>query len=57
MAHNVPTLGEEAELEVQTCSLAQKPIRSMNVQFSTKPAFLPNVCYNQCFLRIINLKK
>jgi hypothetical protein len=45
MAGNVPTLGEEAELEAQTFSLAQKPIGSTNVQFSTKTAFLPNVCY------------
>jgi len=45
---NVPTLGEEADLEVQTFSLAIKPIESKNVQFSTKPSFLPNVCYNQC---------
>ena len=49
MAHNVPTLGEEADLEAQTFSLAKKPIGSTNVQFSTKTAFLPNVCYNQCF--------
>jgi hypothetical protein len=42
---NVITLGEEADLEAQTFSLAQKPIESTNVQFSTKTAFLPNVCY------------
>lgn len=41
---NVPTIGEESDLEAQTFSLAQTPIRSTNVQFSTKPAFLPNVC-------------
>jgi hypothetical protein len=45
MSYNVPTLGEEADLEVQTFSLAQTPIESTNVQFITKPAFLPNVCY------------
>ena len=56
ISHNVRVLGEEADLEVQTFSLAQTPIGSTSVQFSTKPAFLPNVCYNQCFLRIINLK-
>ena len=28
-------------------SLSQKPIGSTNVEFSTKTAFLPNVCYNQ----------
>ena len=42
---NVKTLGEEADLEALTFSLAQTPIGSTNVQFSTKPAFLPNVCY------------
>ena len=41
----VKTLGEEAELEAQTFSLAQTPIGSTNVEFSTNPAFLPNVCY------------
>jgi hypothetical protein len=45
MAANVSTLGEEADLEAQTFSLAQMPIESTNVEFSTKPAFLPNVCY------------
>ena len=45
LAINVPTLGEEADLEAQTFSLAQKPIESTNVEFSTKTAFLPNVCY------------
>jgi hypothetical protein len=29
------TLDEEADLEAQTLSLAQKPIESTNVQFST----------------------
>ena len=47
VADNVPTLGEEADLEAHTFSLAQIPIGSTNVQFSTKPAFLPNVCYRQ----------
>jgi hypothetical protein len=41
---NVFTLGEEADLKVESFSLAQKPIESTNVKFSTKPAFLPNVC-------------
>ena len=41
---NVPTLGEEADLKAQTFILAQMPIESTNIQFSTKPAFLPNVC-------------
>jgi hypothetical protein len=31
IAGNVPTLGEEADLEAQTFSLAQKPIGSTNV--------------------------
>ena len=44
MAHNVPTLGEEADLEAQTFSLAQMSIGSRNVKFSTKTAFLPSVC-------------
>lgn len=42
---NVKTLGEEADLKAQTFSLAQMLIKSTNVQFSTKTAFLPNVCY------------
>ena len=45
ISHNVKTLGEEADLEAQTFSLAQMPIGSTNVEFSTEPAFLPNVCY------------
>jgi hypothetical protein len=36
VTHNVPTLGEEADLKAQTFSLAQMPIESTNVQFSTK---------------------
>lgn len=44
IAYNVPTLGEEAGLEAHTFGLAQKSIGSTNVQFSTKTAFLPNVC-------------
>ena len=49
IGHNVKTLGEEAELEAQTFSLAQTPIGSTNVEFSTNPAFLPNVCYTLPF--------
>ena len=45
IATNAPTLGEEADLKAQTFSLAQMPIESTNVELSTKPAFLPNVCY------------
>jgi len=44
MAYNVKTLGEEAELKAQTFGLVQMPIGRTNVQFSTKTAFLPNVC-------------
>ena len=43
IATNGKTLGEEADLEALTFSLAQMKIGSTNVQFSTKPAFLPNV--------------
>jgi len=49
IASNVISLGEEADLEAQSFSLAQKPIGSTNVQFSTKTAFLPNVCYRLSF--------
>jgi hypothetical protein len=52
---NVLTLGEEADLKAQTFDLAQMLIESKNVEFSTKPAFLPNVCYAQVFL-LIELK-
>ena len=41
---NVPTLGEEADLKAKTFSLAPTPKGIANVQFSTKTAFLPNVC-------------
>ena len=44
IGYNVFGLGEEADLEAQTFSFAQMPIGSTDVQFSTKPAFLPNVC-------------
>jgi hypothetical protein len=45
IGYNVKTLGEEADLKAQTFSLAKMPIESTNIQFSTKTAFLPNVCY------------
>lgn len=45
LATNVPTVGEEADLKAHTFSLVQMPVESTNVEFSTKPAFLPNVCY------------
>ena len=37
-------LGEVADLEALTFNLAQMFIRIPNVQFSTKPAILPNCC-------------
>ena len=49
---NGKTLGEEADLEALTFSLAQMKIGSTNVQFSTKPAFLPNVCYTRFLFTI-----
>lgn len=57
IATNVKTLGEEADLEAHTFSLAQMPIVSRNVQFSTKPAFLPNVCYATFFLCVLFVLK
>jgi len=51
IAFNVPTLGEEADLEAQPFSLTQKPIGITNVQFSTKTAFLPSVCYRLFFFQ------
>ena len=47
IAHNVLQLGEEADLEALTFSLAQMPVGIANIQFSTKPAFLPNTCYKK----------
>jgi hypothetical protein len=57
MRSNVKTLGEEADLEAQTFSLSQTPIESTNVNFSTKPAFLPSVCYRKPFIHNQNLKQ
>ena len=50
IAFNVKTLGEEADLKAQTFSFAQTPKESTNVQFSTKPAFLPSVCYTHTLI-------
>jgi hypothetical protein len=47
LTYNVPTLGEEAELKAQTFNQVQMLIGITNVQYSTKPAFLPNTCYTQ----------
>ena len=45
MTANGIGLGEEADLKAKTFSLAPTPKGIANVQFSTKTAFLPNVCY------------
>jgi hypothetical protein len=42
---NVLQLGEVADLEALTFNLALMFIRNPYVQFSTKPAILPNCCY------------
>jgi hypothetical protein len=42
---NVLQLGEVAEIEAQMFSFAQKFNRRTAVDFSTKPAILPNCCY------------
>ena len=44
LAYNVLQLGEVAEIEAQMFSFAQKFNRRTTVQFSTKPAILPNCC-------------
>ena len=45
MADNVLQLGEVADFEAQMISFAQKFNRRTTVEFSTKPAILPNCCY------------
>jgi hypothetical protein len=45
MTDNVLQLGEVADLEAQKFNFALMFIRNPNVQFSTKPAILPNCCY------------
>ena len=42
LAPNVFQLGEVAEIEAQNFNLALKLNRSTTVEFSTKPAILPN---------------
>jgi hypothetical protein len=42
---NVSRLGEVAEIEAQMFSFAQKFNRRTELDFSTKPAILPNCCY------------
>jgi len=44
LAANGLQLGEVAEIEAQMFSFAQKFSRSTAVEFSTKPAILPNCC-------------
>ena len=44
IATNVLQLGEVADFEALTFNLALMIIRNPNVQFSTKPAILPNCC-------------
>jgi hypothetical protein len=44
IAGNVLQLGEVAEIEGQMLGLAQKFNRITAVEFSTKPAILPNCC-------------
>ena len=41
----VSGLGEVAEIEAQMFSFAQKFNRRTELEFSTKPAILPNPCY------------
>ena len=48
---NVWQLGEVAEIEAQMFSFAQKFNRRTALQFSTKPAILPNCCYVQPIFR------
>jgi len=45
IAGNGLQLGEVAEIEAQMFSFAQKLNRRTAVEFSTKPAILPNCCY------------
>ena len=47
VATNVLQLGEVADLEALTFNLVLMFIRIPNIQFSTKPAILPNCCYSQ----------
>jgi hypothetical protein len=44
-------LGEVTEIEAQMFSFAQKFNRRTAVEFSTKPAILPNCCYLLPFFR------
>ena len=44
IAHNVPQLGEVAEIEAKMFSFAQKFNRRTELEFTTEPAILPNCC-------------
>ena len=50
IAANVLQLGEVVDFEALTFNLALMFIRNPNVQFSTAPPLLPNVCYMKCRL-------
>jgi hypothetical protein len=50
MRGNVLQLGEVAEIEVQMFNFVQKFNRRTAVEFSTKPAILPNCCWWLPFL-------
>ena len=45
IADNVLQLGEVADFEALTFNLVLKFHRITDVEFSTKPAILPNCCY------------
>jgi hypothetical protein len=53
LAANVLALGEEADFEVLNCLPALNFIRSTKLHLSTEPAFLPNACYQQAFLSVV----
>jgi len=44
LAGNVWALGEVADIEAQIFNFVQKFNRRITVEFSTKPAILPNCC-------------
>ena len=52
MAHNVSTLGEEADLKAQTFSLAQTPIESTNLHLALKPLFCQTCVITSAFYEL-----
>ena len=44
IAHNVPQLGEVAEIEARMFSFAQKFNRRTELEFTTEPAIFANCC-------------